>query len=349
MLTRRLFLVPAVLLVLAAGGYAVLWVVVSHWVEDGFRAWSLAQASRGNAVEFASLAVSGFPGPIRLNVAAPSVVSAKGGWQWAAERAVLETRPWDWRRYRVEIFGDQAIAVPCAGETYRYVARPASALIVAEVDERGRVSQGVLQAADIHLADTTGVEVLSAAALHGHVTLPAPSATVQDQTAAGVTLTVRSVLLGAPISTPLDRRIQDIGVVAAVKGALPETFLRDAVDAWRKSGGTLELNHFQMDWGQLSLRATGTASLDEGLRPLAALTADVKGYAETLSALQRARVLQERAVAGTRLALDLLSKRDTRDGRRTVTVPVTAQNGALYIGPVRLAKLAPIPFPVRAD
>ena len=54
-------------------------------------------------------------------------------------------------------------------------------------------------------------------------------------------------------------------------------------------------------------------------------------------------------MAGTQLALDLLSRRDEGDNRRVVTVPVAAQNGALYLGPVRLLKLPPIPFPVRPD
>jgi len=155
------------------------------------------------------------------------------------------------------------------------------------------------------------------------------------------------VLLGAPIETPLDRQIQEIAMVFTVKGALPETFLRDAIDAWRRGGGTLDLSHFQINWGKLSLRAKGMLSLDEALRPLGALTADIKGYAETLSALERAHILQRKAVAGTQLALDLLSRRDDGDSRRVVTVLVAAQNGALYFGPVRLLKLAPIPFPVR--
>jgi hypothetical protein len=349
MLTRRIIIVPAVLVLALAVGYSALWVAVSHWVEDGFRNWSRVQTSRGNAVEYGPLSLSGFPGPIRLTIAAPHVISAKGGWQWSAGRAELETRPWAWRRYRMEVFGIQNFAVPFGGILHRYSAAPAATLIVGEIDDLGRLSQGFLQAGDIQLKDAAGTDVLSAKNLSVHLTLPAPTPITQDQTAAGVTLQAHSVLLGASVETPLDRQIQDIGMVATVKGALPETFLRDAVDAWRLGGGTVEVSHFQVDWGKLSLRATGTASLDESFRPLAALTADIKGYAETLAALERARVLREKAVAGTRLALDLLSRPDGVDGRRTVTIPVTAQNGALYVGPVRLLKLAPIPFPVRPD
>jgi len=349
MIARRLLIIPAVLLVAVAAGYGVLWLVVSHWVEEGFRDWSKVQASRGNRVDFASLETSGFPGPIRLMIAAPGVTSAKGGWHWSAERAVLETLPWDWRRYRLEVFGTQTLAVPFAGELRRYTVRSASTLLIGEVDDRGRLTQGFLRAVDVPFLDEAKKEVVSAKSLDVHMNMRAPASAAQDQSAIDVTIQAHSVVLGEQVETPLGRQIQDIAVVAAIKGALPETFLRDAVDAWRESGGTLELSHFQMDWGKLSIRANGTVALDEALRPLAALTTDIKGYAETLAALEQARLLRRKDAAGTRLALDLLSRRDGGDNRRMVTIPVTIQNGLLYVGPVRLLRLAPIPFPVRPD
>jgi hypothetical protein len=207
--------------------------------------------------------------------------------------------------------------------------------------------RGDLSAADIHLDDVAGVEVLAAKGLRLHLQQREPLGAASGQSAVDLTMQANTVTLGASIDTPLGHDIRDIAMVTTVTGALPETYLRDAVDAWRRSGGTLQLTHLQVDWGKLSLRAKGTLALDEAMRPLGALTADIKGYAETLSALQRARILRQRAAAGTQLALDLLSRRDDADSRRVVTVPVAAQNGALYLGPVRLFKLLPIPFPVR--
>lgn len=347
MITRRAFIYPVVLIVALAAGYAALWVVVSQWVEDGFRNWSRVQAERGTRIDHGPLAVSGFPGPIRLAIPAPHITSQKGGWQWSAEKAVLETRPWDWRRFRLEIFGQQRASVPFAGAQHLYSARPAETVVVGEVDRRGRLSQGLLTAREARLDDAAGVEVLSAKSLSLHMNQRVPASVDEGQVAVDLSLQANAVQLGEPIKTPLDRKIQDIAMVTTVKGALPDTFLRDAIDAWRQAGGTLELSHLQVDWGRLSLRAKGTLALDEALRPLGVLTADIKGYAETLTALERARILQRRAVAGTQLALDLLSRRDDGDNRRVVTIPVAAQNGSLYLGPVRLLKLAPIPFPVR--
>lgn len=344
---RRVFVLPLVLIAALAAAYTVSWFVVAHWVEDSFRNWARVQTARGNAVDYGPLTISGFPGPIRLAIASPRVVSQKGGWQWSAASATLETRPWDWRRFRIEASGRQQIALPFAGEQRHFSAQPVEALLIGEVDGHGRLTQGMLRVADIRLDDAAGVEVLFAKGLRLHVHQREPVSAAPGQAALDVTLQANSVRLGAPIETPLDRDIQDIAMVTTVTGALPETFLRDAMDAWRRSGGTLGLTHLQVDWGRLSLRAKGTLALDEALRPLGVLTADIKGYRETLSALERARVLKRRAVEGTQLALDLLSRRDEGDNRRVVTIPVAAQNGALYLGPVRLLKLPPIPFPVR--
>ena len=349
MIARRFFIIPAVLLVAFAAGYAALWFAVAHWVEDGFRNWARIQTERGNTVEHGALAVSGFPGPIELEIASPSVTSPKGGWQWSAPRAVLETRPWAWWRYWLEIFGDQMLGVPFSGKLHRYTVRPAAAVVIGEIDNMGQLSQGVLRAEDVTAKNEVSAMLGSAKSVEIHLSRRTPGATTENQTALDLSVQAETVEMGPMFETPLGKQIQDIGLVAAIKGTLPQTFLREAIDAWRESGGTVDLNHFRIDWGKLTLRANGTVAVDEQFRPLGALTADIKGYGETLQALERARVLRRRDVNGTRLALDLLSRRDDTDNRRMVSIPITAQGGRLFLGPVRLLKLEPIPFPVRPD
>jgi hypothetical protein len=81
------------------------------------------------------------------------------------------------------------------------------------------------------------------------------------------------------------------------------------------------------------------------MRPLGALTADIRGHTETINVLERARLLQRKVAATSRIALSLLAKPD-KDGTGSVlTIPVTAQDGRLYLGFVRLLALPPIPFP----
>ena len=81
---------------------------------------------------------------------------------------------------------------------------------------------------------------------------------------------------------------------------------------------------------------------DGGMRPLGALTADIRGYEETLQALAEAALIRRDVLPASRVALNLLAKTDETDGRRVLTVPLTAQDGALYLGPIKLLALPPV-------
>ena len=131
----------------------------------------------------------------------------------------------------------------------------------------------------------------------------------------------------------LDRVPNEVSMVAGIITAEFQTPLAH-VGVLAKTRGT----------PNMALRSAWT---DERLRPLGAVSAEIRGYGETLTALESAQMVPPRAAAGSRLALDLLSRPDGGGGRRVVTVPVSAQNGALYLGPVRMVRLEPIPFPVR--
>ncbi len=116
---------------------------------------------------------------------------------------------------------------------------------------------------------------------------------------------------------------------------------RALLGAWSKAGGTLELKSLIVDWGALGMTTSGTLALDAELRPLAALTAEIEGYGAVLAALADAGTLKTRDAKLATTVLDLLAK-PAPDGARVLTVPVTAQNGTLFVGPLSLVKLGPV-------
>lgn len=346
---RRILIVPAALVLALALGYSLLWVYAAHRLENGFIAWTRVQGARGHSFEHGPLALSGFPGPIRLSIDAPRYASRKAEWRWSAERADLEMRPWDWWTYRLDVHGQQSLTLPLNGAVEQLSARSRAAFLIAEVDSRGRVTQGALHVDDLALSDAAGGKLLAADRVRATARVPGSGAVTDDKAALDVWLNAKTVTLGPPVQSPLGARLDEVGVSASMTGALPDTFSKESVDAWRRDGGTVELAQFHLAWGPLDLHANGTMALDELMRPLGAVSAEIKGYGETLAALERARVLPREAAAGSRLALDLLSRPDNSDGRRVVTIPVSAQNGALYLGPVRMVRLEPISFPARPD
>jgi hypothetical protein len=90
-------------------------------------------------------------------------------------------------------------------------------------------------------------------------------------------------------------------------------------------------------WGPLKLSGSGTFSLDDQLRPLAAANTSVQGATETLQAVADAGLMKSGDAQLAALGLALLA-----DGQGRVKVPLTAQDGELSSGPLKLAKLQPI-------
>ena len=150
-----------------------------------------------------------------------------------------------------------------------------------------------------------------------------------------------NVVLPPRVRAPLGRTIARLAVDGTVIGNFPAGPPADALAAWSAAGGRIDPSHIAARWGALSVDAEGTLTLDDELRPLAAMTAKIEGYAEVLKALAKTGAMKARDASFATTALGLLAKPGP-NGRLVLTVPVTAQNGTLYVGPLALFKLAPV-------
>jgi len=81
-------------------------------------------------------------------------------------------------------------------------------------------------------------------------------------------------------------------------------------------------------------------TLDQALRPQAALTAQVAGYGEALDAFAAAGAMRPSDAALAKTFLNIMAK--TISGRRVIEIPLTAQDGTLFAGPLPLVKLKPV-------
>ena len=78
------------------------------------------------------------------------------------------------------------------------------------------------------------------------------------------------------------------------------------------------------------------------MQPVGAMTATVSGHGETIDALVAADVIRPRDGSIARLILTAMSKSPAEGGEPQIRVPLTAQDGYLSVGPVRLIPLPPI-------
>ena len=124
--------------------------------------------------------------------------------------------------------------------------------------------------------------------------------------------------------------------------------MRGALESWRDSGGTLEVPWLSMQWGPTKLRAEGTLALDEELRPSAAFDTKVAGLGDTLDALVTAKLIRPDAARLAGVGLMLLARTPPGGGEPELATPLSATDGDVYLGPIKMGRVPPVLPPEQA-
>lgn len=133
--------------------------------------------------------------------------------------------------------------------------------------------------------------------------------------------------------------IVKVAASGAIMGPVPASNnLHDAVAGWASAGGVIELKSFDFVQAPLTLAGEGTVTLDEALQPLGALTINAQGLPETIALLRRDGVIDAQAAKTGGMMAQGLAKPDAA-GHQVVTVSLSLQQGYLWLGPVKLARL----------
>ena len=104
---------------------------------------------------------------------------------------------------------------------------------------------------------------------------------------------------------------------------------------WRDAGGIIEIDTIQGTYGALKTHAVGTVALDKDLQPLIAMSAKFQGFFPAIDAFKKAGYIRSGDAAIAKLVLGVLSKRGPKGGR-SISLPLTLQDGQLFAGPVPL-------------
>ena len=145
--------------------------------------------------------------------------------------------------------------------------------------------------------------------------------------------------ISEPANLPLGNSISRIDLAAAVEGTLQPGRPSESLAAWRNAGGVLQIQRFAANWGPLAVTAEGTLALDGQMQPLFAGTATVRGYSEAIDALVQARMMDPGGATGAKIALAAMAKPADDGGPPAAKLPITIQDGFLFVGPLRLAQM----------
>jgi hypothetical protein len=347
MISRRAFIGPAILLVAIVVGYPVYWLYAAALGETLIVDWIDQQRRQGRVVNHGPIEKSGFPLLVRLEILAPESVNLADGFSWRSERLRIDLRPWDLQRLRLEATGAQQLQLKSTADALDMTVNATGAEGVVLLARAGGLTALSLILRDVRATDAEQGQILRTDRILADFAQPDRPPIAHTETALEMSLAAEDIELARIDAPLLGKTIGSLRVKAEVLGPLQGETIARTLSQWRDSGGTLEVRWLNLVWGALDLRANGTVALDERMRPLGALTADIRGYEETLEALAEAEILRRDILPASRVTLNLLARTDPNDGRRVLTVPLTAQDGALFLGPIKLSEIPEVTMSLR--
>jgi hypothetical protein len=329
------------LLIVALLALTILWLVVRDEFKTIIAAWRSDMEARGFAIAAGPPTYGGWPLKLEARFEAP-VITAPGGqrwegppevvgyaWLWGLETIVIEGPG----RHRLEVEGGPlALDLPEGRVTLGFGSRGLDRVAVEtntpvvtnEVSGRSlTLDRLALDVAPLAPKDDGNSDVGFAFELAGFALPPEMAGT--------------TALVGPEIRLlQLEGRLQGL--------LQPAQSWADFAAAWRDSGGILDLSAIELDWGELWVKGAGTLTLDQSFRPLGAFSFETLGLPALIARATEAGLLEQNAGQTLERALAALASGTDERGRQRVLLPVTLQDGSLYVGQIELGQLRPWTF-----
>jgi len=344
---RSLWLVPTLLLAIAALADAAVWYVVEHRMGEGLAAWVAARRAEGWTVTAVAPEPGGWPIAATLTLRdfelSGGMLDIPDGLSWRADRVVLRLTPTDPHVLHIEAVGLQHVRVSDApgiaySATHLEVLVPLRSEPLAQVlDLRGAGLRARVDAGG--KPDSMTVDTLSAQiVLH-----PAAG---RRQPAVSLAGAADNIALPQDVDWPLGPHVRSLTLEGAVDGPLPDApSLAGRATQWRDGGGQVELQNVGLHWGALNLTAHATLGLDDELQPKGSATAQVSGYAPTLDVLAKHGVISNSAAIAAKAMLSLIAATPVSGGPSEVEVPLSLKQGVLSMHQVPLVRLPRLDWP----
>lgn len=332
---------------IVAGGliaYYFLWAHLVDQVAGRATAWIESQRAQGREVDYDRMRLWGFP--YRLSVTFENLrwhdPQSAADWDLQSDSVTAHLQLWKLEHVIFDLGGSQRLGWRPAAGAARQQAILTSARFLASMAVD---AAGAWQRFDTDIRQpklTVGLQDWSAERLrlHGRRGGNVPPST-------DLALQVDNGVLPPEADGPLGRDVAALTLVGNLRGALygktPEEMLR----SWRESGGILDLSTIGLQWDGLKLDGNGSLAVDRQMRPLGAMSGQIYGAAHGIDALQALGRMTDREAAAAKAALVLLEQPDG-SGKPHLTVPLSAQDGKLFLGPVPLFSLSSV-LPVPAQ
>jgi hypothetical protein len=341
---RSLVLLVSFVLFLAVVALALYWRASAARLSEFITSWTAYQQAQGYEVSYQGPEIGGFPFALTARFGDPALASPQG-WRWRGPEISGRSALWDPFTIELEISG-RHLVVPRGTETPTE-ATLAQASARVHLRKDGQVERATAESAAIELRSAQVVLTAARSAWRLGPLRPAQGETPQELLLAGE---LEDLVLPEDRAGPLGPQLRRLAVEALLIGRIPGQVpgqnqvadQRRLLEQWRDDGGLLKLERVELSWGPLDLEGDGALGLDRQLRPLGTFTATTKGLMETLDVLTAKGVLEPGRALPAKVGLLALGARKDEEGNPVIVLPITLQDGLLYLGPKPLLQLFPL-------
>jgi len=334
---RRTLIAILAILVMLVVAYIVYWNVMASRSDEWVAYWAAPAPGKAWHATYSTTEVTGFPFALDIRVKDPLITwqERTGETVWQGPFLMVRFKPWTLASFAVELPPEQTVQID-DGERLRLLSvTMISGSATVEMDD-GRMSALHAAFRRIVVWHEQNQPPVTADGL------TVDYEEVEDAPAHDASVVINGLGLAGNVVPPFDAVIPYLAASLRWVGDLPDQgSLARSLEAWRLTGGVIEVTELKLDWPPLDVAADGTLALDNLLRPIGAFRADVVGYRALLEAMEKAGRLEsgQAVVAGT--ALDIMAQRQD-DGRKRLAVDVSIQNGMLSVGPIPVYPVGPV-------
>jgi len=256
----------------------------------------------------------------------------------------LMATPWVWDDYDAKFKNHVSIAAPLDSDGHALMLSGSSGRVHVHLDVDGLWRNAALSLDDSKLGLAPNY-LFAADKVSASITRP--DLPPQDHTEAGLVLAGEADMIALPAAmpSPFGDKVTKFSAHMRVMGTVPDVRVRSEVDAWNKRSGIVEFDDFSLNWGVLDLTSKGTLGFDDDLQPEGAFAGTVGKPEATMRALIDGGFIamhDQNMLAGV---MEMFAK-PLPHGSKGMELPITAQLGGLFFGPIRLFTFPEIEWPV---
>ncbi|GLQ05308.1 DUF2125 domain-containing protein [Sneathiella chinensis] len=331
-----------------SGGYYYWWNTVADTGVEEFHRWKTARQAEGFDINHGPVTTSGFPYRIRMDIANFQMADpqADNAPEVRFETAWAIAQPWKLTHVIFGVGGENQVNWSQNHTDYSTLWSAETALGSATFETSGRLKTLSIDLKTVE-ARPSWRGPLTAERLQLHTRPIVREITTSDDKhpeVPGTQISLRgdTIVPGLKEDIPLAETLEHFGLSAVMEGEPADLFDRDSAAKWRDKGGILDIQALETRWGDVKVDATGTLALDDEFRMIGAFTSRIVGINSILGTLHQNGRLDEQAAKTAGYALNLMTRKDKKNGDRYLELPISLQEGSLYVGPLFLMRIPPL-------